>query len=186
MISRLRRVLQGARRHPKLVGFLLTLLALISLAAYLGARHWWRQHEFRAVRQALDRRDFAQARALLARCLDRWPQDAELRLLAAQAARRGGDFAEAEKHLGLCPQFKGDPDGVNLERALLVAQEGDPGRVEGYLPSPAGRRPEEAVLVYEAFAQGYLKTQRLVEALHCLDRWLEHQPDNVQALLWRG
>jgi tetratricopeptide (TPR) repeat protein len=169
-----------------LVGFLLTLLALAGLAAYLGARQRWRESEFRAVRQALDRRDFARARTLLARCLERWPQDAELRLLAAQAARRGGDFAEAEKQLVLCQQLKGDPDGINLERALAVAQDNDPAEVGAYLFSHARRGPEEAALVFEASAQGYLKTQRLDQALHCLDRWLEHRPDNVQALLWRG
>jgi tetratricopeptide (TPR) repeat protein len=168
-----------------LVGFLLTLLALVGFAAYLGARQWRRAHEFRAVRQALDRRDYAQARALVARCLDRWPQDAEVRLLAAQAARRGGDFAEAEKQLALCQQLQGDPDGIRLERVLAIAQEGDPTRVEGYLLSP-DRRPEEAVLVFEAFAQGYLKAQRPSEALYCLDHWLKHQPANVRALLWRG
>jgi tetratricopeptide (TPR) repeat protein len=61
-----------------------------------------------------------------------------------------------------------------------------PARVEGYLLSRLRGEPPEADLIFEALAQGYLKTHRLPEALHCLDRWLEHQPDNVQALLWRG
>src|SRR5262249_22789589 len=114
------------------------------------------------------------------------PHDAELHLFAARAARRDGDFVEAEKHLDLCRQLKGHQDAIDLERALLTAQADDPAPVEGYLVSCLEPQPREAVLILQVLAQGYLKTQRPAEALSCLDRWLEHQPDDVQALLWRG
>jgi tetratricopeptide (TPR) repeat protein len=186
MIGQLRRLLQGARRRPKVAAYFLTLVALAGVAVYTGGRHFWRQSQFRAVEQALERRDFSEARALLGECLKHWPQDAELRLLAARAARQDGDFAEADKQLELCQRLQGNQDGINLERVLLTAQMGDPDRVEGYLLSYPNRPASEAVLVFEAFAQGYFKTQRLNESLYCLDRWLKEQPDNVQALLWRG
>jgi predicted Zn-dependent protease len=186
MMGLLRGLLQRTRRRPRLVAFTLTLLALVGLSAYSGGRRFWRDYQRRAAQKALDRRDFAEARARLARCLQSWPEDTQLRLLAARAARRDGDYEEAGKQLGRCTEFGGDQETVSLERAMLVAQGGDPGRVEGYLLSRLRGQPPQADLIFEALAQGYLKTHRLPEALHCLDRWLEHQPDDVQALLWRG
>src|SRR5262245_31365371 len=141
MIGRLRRLLQGARRRPRLAALLLTLAALVGLAAYLGGRQLWGDSQYRTIQQALDRRDFAQARALLAQRLQHAPQDAELRLLVARAARRDGDFAEAEKQLAHCRQLKGDPNLIDLERALLTAEADDPARVEGYLFSGLKRPP---------------------------------------------
>jgi tetratricopeptide (TPR) repeat protein len=186
MIGRLRQRLQQAGRRPRAVAFLLILMALVGLAAYLVGPHLARHYQYRAVQEALDRRDFAAARARLAQCLQSWPQNAALRLLAARAARREGDYAAAEKHLGLCRQLGEDGDAIDLESAMLIAQRDDPARVEGYLLSRLGEPHSEATLILEALAQGYLKTQRLPEALSCLDRWLEFQADDVQALLWRG
>jgi predicted Zn-dependent protease len=177
---------QRARQRPRRAAFTLALLALVGLAVYSGGRRLWRDYQRRTVQKALDRRDFAEARGRLARCLQSWPEDAELRLLAARAARRDGDYEEADKQLGRCAQLGGDRETIALERAMLTAQSGDPARVESYLLSRLRGEPPEADLICEALAQGYLKTHRLPEALHCLDRWLEHQPDDVQALLWRG
>jgi predicted Zn-dependent protease len=169
-----------------LAAFLLILLAFAGLAGYVGGRDLWRHSQYRAIRQALDRRDFADARARLGRCLNSWPRDAALRLLAARAARQTGDYREAERELDLCEELAGDADTIELERALLTAQGSDPTKVEGYLLARLEKQPAQAVLILEALAQGYLKTQRLAEALGCLDRWLEREPSNVQALLWHG
>jgi Tfp pilus assembly protein PilF len=186
MIGPLRGLVPRARRCPRLAAFTLALLALVGLAAYLGGGRFWRDYQRRTAQKALNRRDFAEARSRLARCLQSWPDDPELRVLAAQAARRDGDYEEADKHLGRCAQIGGNQDAISLERAMLAAQWGDPARVEDYLLSRLRKEPPEADLICEALAQGYLKTHRLPEALHCLDRWLEHQPDNARALLWRG
>src|SRR5262249_12935486 len=75
---------------------------------------------------------------------------------------------------------------IDLERALARAQRGELARVEDYLLSGANKDQPEAVLILEALTQGYLKTHRLLDASHCLDLWLQHQPNNVRALVWRG
>jgi predicted Zn-dependent protease len=186
MIGWLRGLWQRSWRRPRRFAFTVTLLALAGLSVYAGGRYFWRYYQCHAAQQALHRRDFAAARALLTRCLQSWPEDAELCLLAAQAARRDGDYEEADKLLGQCQQLGGDRGAIELERALGISQGGDPARVEDYLLARQQKKPAEADLILEALAQGYLKTHRLPEALHCLDRWLERQPENVQALLWRG
>ncbi len=186
MIGWPRGLLQKSWRRPRLLAFTLTLLGLAVLGAYPGGRLFWRYYQRRAAQQALERRDFGEARARLAQCLQTWPEDAELALLAARAARRDGDLEEANQFLQRCKQLGGDPGALELERALLIAQQGDPAQVENHLLARVNKRPEEAELILEALAQGCLKSQRLPEALYCLDQWLERQPDNVPALLWRG
>jgi tetratricopeptide (TPR) repeat protein len=186
MTGQFRGLLLGARRRPRLLALLAALLALAGVLGYLGRGPLWRHLQRRAVLQALSRRDFAGAGARLARCLESWPGDAEWHLLAARAARCAGDHEEAGRSLDRCARLGGDRAGIALERALLVAQTGDPAPVEGYLRSLLRKKPAEEDLILEALAQGYLHAQRLPEALHCLDRWLEHQPDNVEALLLRG
>jgi predicted Zn-dependent protease len=168
------------------VALALLVLTLAGLAAYVGWGRYWRHCQYRAVRQALARRDAGEARARLALCLRSWPGDAELHLLAARAARCDGAYEEAEEHLGRCRQLGGDGDAIALERAMLLAQRGDPGPAEDYLLSRLDGPHPEAALILDALAQGYLKTYRPAEALHCLDRLLELRPDDVQALLWHG
>src|SRR5262245_34729520 len=168
MIGRLRGLVQRTWRRPRLGPFTLALLALVAITLYLGAAHFRRYWQRHAVQQALDRRDFAAARARLGWCLESWPADAEFHLLAARA-RRDGDYEAADRHLGRCRQLRGDEGAVTLERALLAAQRGEPDRVAVYLLSRRGERASEAGLIDEALARGYLKTDRPDEAPHCLN-----------------
>ncbi|HEY8503562.1 MAG TPA: tetratricopeptide repeat protein [Gemmataceae bacterium] len=184
MIGGLRKLLRGARRRRRAVA--LTLLVLGGLAAYFGGWYLWRHSQYRAAEQALDRNEFAEARARLGRCLRWWPDDAGLHLLAARAARRDGDFAAAEEHLGHYRRLGGEPEAAALERAMLIAQRDGPARVEGFLLSRVKGQSPPDLLALEALSESYLKAYRLPEALYCLDLWLEQQPANVRALIWRG
>jgi tetratricopeptide (TPR) repeat protein len=165
---------------------LLVLIVGIGLAGYLGQQALVRSWQRRAVLRALACRDFSEARSRLERCLRSSTDDAEWLLLAARAARGEGDFAEANRHLERCQRVGGNARAIGLERAMIVCQAGDPTGVEKYLHSRLAEEPPETELILEALAQGYLKTRRLPEALECLERWLQRQPDHVQALLWRG
>jgi Flp pilus assembly protein TadD len=44
----------------------------------------------------------------------------------------------------------------------------------------------DSVLILEALAQGYLKNYDLMRAIDCLTLLLSKDPENVQALIWRG
>jgi tetratricopeptide (TPR) repeat protein len=126
------------------------------------------------------------ARDELAHCLERAPDSARFHFLAARTARRLGDRESAARHLEKAAQLGWVPEAIDLERILGQAQRGDPNAVEGVLLSFIDRDHPDKALILEALAQGYLRTYQLAGALACLDRWLALQPDNTQALLWRG
>ena len=54
------------------------------------------------------------------------------------------------------------------------------------VPDGSAASPAQAALISEALAEGYQRTYRILDALACLNRWLEHEPDNPQALFLRG
>ena len=186
MIHRLRELPRAFRRRPKLAALTLVLFALAASGAYAGGRHLWCRSNLRAARQALERRDTAEARARLARCLWAAPDDPEVHLLAARAAWRDGAHDEADQHLTRCKQLGGEDDAVTRERALLLASRGELKMAEGYLLGLLKKEPPDAAVLREALVQGYLKTLRLVEALGVLDAWLKEWPDDALALVWRG
>jgi tetratricopeptide (TPR) repeat protein len=178
--------LGGFRRRPALVGLIGVLLALIGLVGYGVAWHLWAYHHFRAAQRAIERHDLSRARAHLTLCLEVWPDSAQTHFLAARTARRDGDEEDAEHHLDECRRLDWPQEAITLERALLLAQRGELATVESYLLAGARAGADGDPLILEALSQGYLQTYRLAEALHCLDRWLQREPDNVRALVWRG
>jgi predicted Zn-dependent protease len=177
---------QDFRRHPVLVFLIITLVLLIGLGSYSGVQAVRSEYHLRAARRALEQPDFPAAQAHLAVCLQLSPQSAEAHFLAAQAARRSGDYDRALDHLNECERLGWLTEAIDLERALARAQRGDLAQVEDYLVSGVDKDQPEALLILEALTQGYLKTYRLVDALHCVDLWLRRQPNNVRALIWRG
>jgi tetratricopeptide (TPR) repeat protein len=184
--AHLRRLGQDLRRHPGLVLLIGTLLLLIGLGSYSGVQALRAEYHLAAARKALEQADLRSARAHLALCLALAPKSAEAHFLAAQAARRSGNYEEAEQYLNDCEKLGLSREAITLERALSRAQRGDLAQVEEYLLSGINKDQPEAILILEALTQGYLRTYRLADALHCLDLWLQRQPDNVRALLWRG
>src|SRR5436853_452701 len=74
--ERLRNLLVNLCR-PRVALPALLVLALLGAAGYLVGRSLWARQHFQAAQGALDRRDFARARAHLALCLEVWPGDAE-------------------------------------------------------------------------------------------------------------
>jgi predicted Zn-dependent protease len=161
-------------------------LTLAGVAGYRAAWHLWAGSHFRAARRALDRHDLTAAQAHLTLCLEVWPDSAETHFLAARTARRAGDERELWLHLKECSRLGWPEEALRLEHDLLTAQSGELGGVESGLLAVARRGGDDEPVVLEALAQGYLKTYRLAEALHCLDRLLEREPDHVRALVWRG
>jgi predicted Zn-dependent protease len=162
------------------------LAVVCGLGVCLGAPRLavWRQ--LRAAREALARREFGQAQAHLDACLAFRPDDGELHFLAGQTARRRGDYDCAEQHLGACDRLHWSPERVELERALLLAQQGDPKAPEGPLYALVREGHPEGVLILEALAAGSLRSYQLGKAQRYLEEWLGRVPDDFQALLWYG
>jgi tetratricopeptide (TPR) repeat protein len=165
-----------------------TLAVALAVVALLAAAGWqgWIEYNLRAARRLADRRDFPAALDHLGRCRFAWPRGDEVLFLTARTTRRAGRHDQAEELLAACKARGYDPEAITLELALLRAQEGELRHVEAYLHERLDRNDADAPFILEALAQGYLRTFRLPEAVDCLDRWLERDPDAVQALVWRA
>jgi Tfp pilus assembly protein PilF len=118
--------------------------------------------------------------------LEYWPQNCEVLLLAAQAARRACDYPAASGYLKSFRRAGGLTDAAELEQILTRIQQGDFERGESQVLHAATQDHPDASMLLEALTRGYLTTFRLNEALLCLNRWLEREPDNVQARVWRA
>src|SRR5262249_42322286 len=117
-------------------------------------------------------------------CLRVWPEDPDVLLLAARAARRARSYGEAERLLGVYQQARG-LDAAAFDQLLLSAE-----RRIHQVADACWRQVDQghpdAPLILEALTRGYLRHYRLAEARVCLDRWLQMQPDNAQALFLDG
>jgi len=183
-------------------------LALPVILLSSGGLTWLalRSDPLNPAREALTQRDFSAARALLTSHLERHPDDLEARLLAAQAARREGDFDDAFDHLKRFERTHGSTPSLNHEIQLLQVQLGNITDAETLFSSHIDR-PDlaETPIVMEAYIEAKLKAlaprsdlqmdansaeQAGVDKLHrAVDLWLRLRPgqaDQVQGLVWRG
>src|SRR5262249_21291815 len=181
-----RKLVQGVWNHPLATLVVLLLLAVTGLAGAKAGRHVWAEYHYREAQRSLERREFDRARDHLARCLLAWPYSAEVPSLAAGPARRAGAYDDAKRYLKECQRLGGVAEALDLEKGLLRAQQGALAGLEGQLLSFVEQGHPDSVLILEALARGCLKTYSLPRAKHCLELWLEREPDNVQALLWRA
>lgn len=166
-------------------------MAFLAVAA-LGFGVWRVVEEVQATRNltaakdALARGDLTAARTRLARCLAAWPDSAETHFLAGQAARRAGEFSEAQRLLTASQRLGWIPEAIDLELALLRAQGGDLDSVEDYLQDCLAKDHPDSVLILEVLSRAYLRSFQLHDAAACLERWLAKQPTSLQALLFKG
>jgi tetratricopeptide (TPR) repeat protein len=162
-------------------------LALAGLAAGLGGPQLWAWYQLRKAEAELSRYDPAAARDSLGACLRVWPGRPGVRLLACRAARQAGDYDEADRQLRACQRLSGgSSDDIAFEWALLQADNGNVREVDEYLQRQAEQNRGRAPLVWEALAVGYMRLYRILDAMSCVQHWLERDPDNVRALELRG
>jgi tetratricopeptide (TPR) repeat protein len=194
-------------RKIRLALLLVLVLALGGFAVYQVDLYLEYGSHYRLAEQALQRRDFSQASLHLKQCLGCWPGDRPSRLLAAQTARRQGDFATALEHLKVYQENNGPPEPLNLEHRLFRIQQSD--LTEGDLGlSFCAAHPEagETPLILEACIEGSLKALGTTRSLamveeggelaphmalaqRALDQWFELRDspvDQAQGLIWRS
>ncbi len=134
-----------------------------------------------------------QADEHLERYLSYHPTDQAALVLAAQTARRRGDFDEAVRKLRLAERHGAPAEAVAMEKQLLRVQAGDLADA-GPLTQVCTERPDgpEAALILEALIEGSLKAfnrSSLPVAKWGVDLWLTHRPgtfDQAQGLIWHG
>jgi tetratricopeptide (TPR) repeat protein len=187
------RVLSAVRQHPGLALLVLALLVVLGAASTLIARQVRAELYLQSAEQHLELADHFHrqthldlARDNLTRCLEVWPQSGKIHFLLARVERRSGAGLEAARELQLAEKLGWVTEAIELERALQQAQKGDLHPVEKALHVIIEEGHPERTLVLEALSQGYLENYQLTWARDCLNQWLEIQPDNTQALSWRG
>jgi lipopolysaccharide biosynthesis regulator YciM len=167
-----------------LLTILLVLIGLAGYACYLYARA---EFAFRAAQEAARRRDFGRAGQLLEAYLQEWPRSSRARFLLARVARQNGKYLQAEDELERCQRLEGATERIALERTLLQTQQGAISRpMEVQLRQYVADGHPEAEQILEALAHGCLLSYRFPAAVAYLNQWLERDPDNVQAYLWRS
>src|ERR1700722_10939983 len=187
-----------------------TLLILCSLVALATSLVYFTQNsenpELRSAKEAISRRDFQQAGDYLNTYLLAHPNDKAVRFIAAQTARRRGDFVAALTHLTKCQQLNCPNEDVELEFRLLRVQQGKMNETSELISTYGNTRESaETPLVMEAIAIGVLKAISPNETASSLltddtlpllryarqasDLWLTLRPDPVDqvvGLVWRG
>ena len=161
-------------------------LSALGLAGWKAAAEVGRWRDFRAARLSLDAGDFTDARERLGRCLRAWPDDAEAHFLAARAARRAGDLAEATRELDAATKLRWVPEALDVERALLTVQRGDLRAVENVLENWLAAGHPEGDLILEVLAPAYYANFQLNEAAEATRRWVELRPNSATAWTLRG
>jgi tetratricopeptide (TPR) repeat protein len=166
-----------------LTGALLVLLALVGwwlVGQARGAWHW------RAGKAALEADECAVAREHFAHCVATWPTSGEVRFLAARAARRCGELAEAVRQLDAADERGWVQEALDLERSLVRAQAGELSAVEKYRTWCLTNDHPDSALILEVLAPAYLQRYRMDEARQCVTHWLELRPRCLAAWMLEG
>jgi tetratricopeptide (TPR) repeat protein len=198
-------------RRKILLAALLALIgaSIVAIGRFTHDHVWGLGAQIRAVRRTLDRRSFAEAGTLLQPMLQAWPDNADVHLFVAQAARRAvdpvldagpnaelpssssqpegstGSYEKAARELREYRRLGGTAELAHLEELLERAQRGRLGEAEPALRHLLAGDYPDAIPIYEALAKGCLLAFRLAEAEQYLSRWLTLRED-PQALVWRG
>jgi tetratricopeptide (TPR) repeat protein len=175
-----------APRRARPRWFWLLLAGAVLVPGGLLAREGWGYWQERAARRELADEHFDEAQRhidLALRVRDGWTST---HLLAARIARHQGAYSRAEQHLSRCGQRDRLSEAVQLEWLLLRCQRGDVDELAPALLASVDRGHPESAVILEALAAVFMRQTRYHEALRCLDRWVELDPDCVHALDWRG
>lgn len=161
------------------------------LAALLAGGYWlWQWNETRLawqeVQTSLHKYDLAAASTALDRYCRLQPNDPKGWFLAGRTARRLGRYDDAAKFLERCQELGGVTDATRLEWDLLKIQQGILDDAHVRLRQTVGPDHPDALLVLEALARGYIKSERLLDAKQACEMWRERQPNHPWPWLWHG
>jgi tetratricopeptide (TPR) repeat protein len=182
-----RRLILTPRRYP-----LCSLLAVVvfGAATYLlweltpGARF---RRAYAAAESALAAYDFSEARRRLAECLELRPDDPNVLLLAAQAARRDGDLDAAADHLWQYSRIVGEStESEQIEQAMIYSQRGNVAETAQFLLEFLEIRHPASERIFEALALGSAHSYNLDLTRFWVEKGLERFARNPVLRLVRA
>jgi tetratricopeptide (TPR) repeat protein len=163
------------------------LLVLLALAGTAVGVPVYAHHQWTAAQLAVKQSRLDEARRRLRICLFFWPRSVEVNVLAARAARLGGDFETAESYLNHCLKLQKDKtQAVELELLLMRVQRGEVDEVAPILWRCVETENPETPLILRTLSGAYMYNLRFDRAYPCLTRWIEEAPDEADAYYWRG
>src|SRR5262249_42802435 len=140
-----------------------------------------------AAKKALQKHHVEEALKHLQAALKADPKNAELQLLAAQAARRCGKFEEADKYLKEAERLKADAKTIQLDRWMLRMQAGAMDEEESRLSELIKKEHPQKSLILEAMGVAYMANEgRPRAAMDCFKKVLEIDDSNLIALHGRA
>ena len=163
------------------------LLLLVGFGLALVTRHFLAEYHLGQAAKALQRQRYRPALEEYREALRYRPDSAALHLLAGRTARQAGDIPTAREHLRRCRELqKGVSEEQQLEEYLVRAQTGEVDEVYPYLKPYLVEEGPLTPLVLETLVRAYMAKYRPDVAWKVLSRWLELEPDNVEAVYRRG
>jgi Tfp pilus assembly protein PilF len=163
------------------------LLGVIGLGGAVAFVYLRAANGLKAAYKAQQARSFDEARRQLDIYLDLHPNHPEPHFLLARIARQVGQYEEAKRRLDICQHLEGPTARITLERRLIPVQQGAfPVLLEAWLQKLLDKNHPDSEFILEALSRGCMASYRLYNAKSYLTLWLERDPDNVQAYLWRA
>jgi tetratricopeptide (TPR) repeat protein len=156
------------------------------VAGVLPAREGWALRHERAARRALDADRLEEARSEIDLALRVRDTRSSTLLLASRISRLQGGYTEAAQFLDRCGRSNGMSEPLKLEWLLLRCQRGEIDELAPSLLALVKAGHVESPIILEALSAVYQRQTRYLEALDCLNLWLEQVPDSIRALNWRG
>lgn len=161
-------------------------LAAVATLTYPQVRDYRARAALTAGDEASAARDYGTAAELYERAARRAPGDPNAWFCAARAARRAGRFADAKRLLTEAERLGHPVDPIELERDLLLVQQGVIGAVDARLRATVGPTHPDAALVLEALARGYMIAERWADARKACEMWRALDANHPWHWHWEG
>jgi tetratricopeptide (TPR) repeat protein len=176
----------SAPSRPRRRWYWLLLGCLLLVGGGLLACEGWAARHERLAGQALAEDRMEEARHHIELALQVRRRRTSTLLLAARIRRLRGGYSEAEHYLLQCGQIDGMSEPVQLEWLLLRCQKGEVDELSPNLFDLVKQHHPETPAILETLASVYMRQTRYLEAILCLNLWLEQAPNAVRALDWHG
>jgi tetratricopeptide (TPR) repeat protein len=143
-------------------------------------------YQIRTADKLLERQNYRAAKPRLEAALRARPTSATLHLRVGRLCRQLDLLPEAAEHLRAARRIEGETEEYQLEMLMVQAQAGHGEFLYDKLWIYVLLDRPQAPLVCEALARCFLAQELYHPAVNQIDRWLEKEPNNVQALYMKG
>ncbi|MFO0841150.1 MAG: tetratricopeptide repeat protein [Gemmataceae bacterium] len=163
------------------------LIVLVGLGLWQVSRYFLAEYHIKQAARALERQRYRFALEGYQKAAGYRQGSAALHLQLARAARRVGNLPMARDHLLRCRELQnGVSEEQQVEAYLVRAQSGEVDEVYRFLVPYLTEEGPFTTLVLEALVRAYMARYQADLAARHIHRWLELEPDNVEAIFRRG